>query len=144
MLTLWIQHHLVRSSMKTMRSMKSSSSLEKREFIKERDNSLHQARKKENFHQGEIRFWESIKLCEKREAHFKKKRRRERERSECKNFHQVVREYWFIKRHETWDSMKDHSSWEGWAKMLIRQKQNLIKLRKRRKRKSKIHLIINK
>ena len=45
------------------------------------------------------------------------------------------------KTREIWDSMKDHSSWEGWAKMKIHQKQNSIKLRKMRKRKSKIHFI---
>ena len=39
---------------------------------------------------------------------------------------------------KTWDFMKDHSSWEGWTKMKIHQKQNSIKLRKR---KSKIHFI---
>ena len=42
------------------------------------------------------------------------------------------------KTQETWDFMKDHSSWEGWTKMKIHQKQNSIKLRKR---KSKIHFI---
>ena len=30
----------------------------------------------------------------------RKRREREREKSECRNFHQIMREYWFIKRHE--------------------------------------------
>ena len=46
------------------------------------------------------------------------------------------------KKQEIWDSMKDHSSWEGWAKHEnSSREENPIKLRKMRKRKNKTHFI---
>ena len=142
-LTLW-------SSMKTMRpiqkkkKMKRSSSLGKRVHQERRTvHSIKLGRKE--IHQGEIRFWESIKLCEKkREGHqtrkdFNPKREREREREREKWMQEFTSSYERILIHrrtrEIQDSMKDHSSWEGGAKMKIHQKQNSIKLRKMRKKK---------
>ena len=73
------------------------------EFIKFRKEISSKLGRNE-IHQGEIRFWESIKLRKKEKAikleKTSTKRERKRERSECKNFHQVVREYWFVKRHK--------------------------------------------
>ena len=84
------------------------------EFIKFRKESLskkgtvHSIKlERKKTHQGEIRFWKSIKLWEKRESHQarkvfnqkkKREREREKERSECKNF---------VKLWENTDSSKD-------------------------------------
>ena len=140
-LTLW-------SSMKTMRpiqkkkKMKRSSSLGKRVHQERRTiHSIKLGRKE--IHQGEIRFWKSIKQCEKKNAiKLGKTSKKRRERNECKNFHQVVREYWFIKRHKRYEIPwkiiqveKDEQTWR------FIKRRNLIKLRKMRKRKSKIHFI---
>ena len=76
-----------------MRSMKSSSSSEKREFIKERDNSLHQARKEKKNPSRRDKILRKHQAMRKKRDSFqkkkkkKKKKERERERSECKNFH---------------------------------------------------------
>ena len=135
---------------KEKQKMKSSSSLGI-EFRKESSSNLG---RKEEIHKGEIRFRENIKLWAKKEGHqdrkdsnLKKEKRKERERER-------ERERWMQefssscerilihqKTQETWDSMKDHSSWERWAKMKTHQEQNLIKLRKMRKRKNKTHFI---
>ena len=68
--------------------MKSSSSLEKR--VHQRKWIVHPIKlgRKKKIHQGDIRFWESIKMWEKREGHQARKyfNKRKRERSECKNF----------------------------------------------------------
>ena len=96
--------------MKTMRSMKSSSSSEKREFIKERDNSLHQARKEGNPSRRDKILRKHQAVQKKRGSFQKKKKKREREKwmqefsSSCERIliHQ--------KTQEIWDSMKDHSS----------------------------------
>ena len=132
--------------MKTMRLMKSSSSLGKR--VHQRKGIVHSIKLvRKEIHQGEIRFWESIKLWGKREGHQARKdfnqkrereRERERERSKCKNFHQVVREYWFIKRHkrheipwkliqvekdeQKWRFIKSkiQSNWGRWEKEKVR------------------------
>ena len=88
---------------------------------------------RKEIHQGERRFWESIKLWEKREGYqarkdFNQKREREREREREKWMHEFSSSCERILIHqkiwETWDSMKDHSSCEGWEKMKIHQKQN--------------------
>ena len=60
-------------------------------------------------HQGEIIFWKSIKLWEKRVGHQARKdfnQKKKKERSSCEKIliHQKTR--------ETWNSIKDHSSWE--------------------------------
>ena len=90
-------------------------------------------------HQGEIRFWESIKLWGKKKAIKLEKT------STKKEIHQVVREYWFIKRHERheiqWKIIQVEKDEQKWRFI---KRRNLIKLRKMRKRKSKIHLIIKK
>ena len=79
--------------MKTMRPMKSSSSLEKRVHQKKGYFTSSKLGRKE-IHQGEIRLWENIKLWAKREGHQDRKdtNMKKKGRRECKNFHQVVRE----------------------------------------------------
>ena len=80
---------------------KSSSSLGKR--VHQRKGIVHAIKLgRKEIHQGEIRFWESIKLWEKREGHqgrkdFKKKKKKERE----------VNPRIFIKLWENIDSLKD-------------------------------------
>ena len=71
-----------------------------------------------------------------------KKREREREKwmqefsSSCERI--LIRQ----KTQETWHSMKDHSSWEGWAKHENSSREETpIKLRKMRKRKNTTHFI---
>ena len=106
-LTLWSSMKIMRRFQKK-KKMKRSSSLGKRVHQERRTvHSIKLGRKE--IHQGEIRFWKSIKLWEKREGYEarkdfnqnkNKKEEREREKSECRNFHQIMREYWFIKRHE--------------------------------------------
>ena len=78
-------------------------------------------------HQGEIRFWKSIKLWEKRVGHQarkdfnqKKKKRKKWMQEFSSSCERIVIHQ---KTQETWDSMKDHSSWEGWAKMKIHQEE---------------------
>ena len=70
-------------------------------FIKFRKEISSKLGRKE-IHQGEIRFWESIKLRKKEKAikleKTSTKRERKRERSECRNFHKL----W-----ENTDSSKD-------------------------------------
>ena len=87
-------------------------------------------------HQGEIRFWESIKLWGKKKAIKLEKT------STKKEIHQVVREYWFIKRHERheiqWKIIQVEKDEQKWRFI---KRRNLIKLRKMRKRKSKMHFI---
>ena len=87
-------------------------------------------------HQGEIRFWESIKLWGKKKAIKLEKT------STKKEIHQVVREYWFIKRHERheiqWKIIQVEKDEKKWRFI---KRRNLIKLRKMRKRKSKMHFI---
>ena len=97
-----------------MRLMKSSSSLGKR--VHQRKGIVHSIKLvRKEIHQGKIRFWESIKLWEKREGHQARK-----------DFNNKMREKWMQefssscerilihqKTQKTWDSMKDHSSWEG-------------------------------
>ena len=142
-LTLWSSMKIMRPFQKK-KKMKRSSSLGKRVHQERRTvHSIKLGRKE--IHQGEIRFWESIKLWEKREGYEarkdfnqkRKRKRRERERQKwmqefSSNYERILIHQ---KTRETWDSMKDHSSCEGWEKMKIHQKQNSIKLRKMRKRK---------
>ena len=98
-------------------------------------------------HQGEIRFWKSIKLWEKRVGHqarkdFNQKKKKKRERNECKNFHQVAREYWFIKRHKRheipWKIIQVEKDEQKWR--FIKKKFNQIE-EGDEKKKSKIHFI---
>ena len=63
-LTLWIQHHLVRSPRKTMRAIKFKKESSSKKGIV---HSIKLGRKE--IHQGKIRFWENIKLWAKREGH---------------------------------------------------------------------------
>ena len=83
-------------------------------------------------HQGEIRFWKSIKLWEKRVGHqarkdFNQKKKKKKRKKWMQEFSSSCERILIHqKTQETWDSMKAHSSWEGWAKMKIHQKQNSI------------------
>ena len=103
---------------------------------------------KKKTHQGEIRFWESIKLWKKkghlsRKDFNKKKKKKEKEKrgKDTKD----MREYWFINRHKRreipWKIIQVEKDEQTWR---FTKRRNLIKLRKMRKRKSKIHLIIKK
>ena len=87
----------------------------------------------------------AIKLEKTSNKKKKKKKKKKREREREKWIQEFSSSYERIlihqKTQETWDSMKDHSSWEGWAKMKTHQEQNLIKLRKMKKRKNKTHFI---
>ena len=103
---------------------------------------------KKKIHQGEIRFWESIKLWRKKKKIIKLEKtstRRKIKRIECRNSHQDERKMEYQETQKTWDFMNDHSGWEGLAKKWrFIMKRNSIKLRKMAKRKIKIHFINNK
>ena len=60
---------------------------------------------------------------------------------ECRNFHEDERKIVYQKTQEKWYFMKDHSSWQGWAKIKIHQERKFNQIEEDEEKKSKIHFI---